>query len=205
MKFVSRTWSITSKSSRGPALLHKLKHNKSKIKAKVEAVERVVFHQNIASKPKTLAKAGVVWSQVEILRCEYEGILDEAFGTMCDSEALKDAVAGEDEQWEWLTKIETKLEELMLLKESPEKQFDETKELLDKTTKGPDDPINNAFLEQQNKHRAGQDADMKKYMEFIKNNMHNPAAVAAAAAGAQSQTKPVSANDRFGYREFQLQ
>jgi hypothetical protein len=46
-----------------------------------------------------------------------------------------------NEQWEWLTKIETKLEELMLLKESPEKKSDKTKELPDKTTKWPDDPI----------------------------------------------------------------
>ena len=119
---------------------------------------------------------------MEILRCKYEGILDDAFGTMGDSEALKDAEAGEDEQWEWLTKIETKLEELMLLKESPEKQSDKTKELLDKTTKGPDDTINKAFLEQQNKHNAGQDADIKNYMEFIESNMHDPAAVAEAVS-----------------------
>ena len=34
MTWISRSWSVTSKTSRGPALLHKMKHNKSKIKAK---------------------------------------------------------------------------------------------------------------------------------------------------------------------------
>ena len=69
----------------------------------------------------------MVWSQVEILRCEYEGILDDAFGALGDRVDLKEAVAGNDEQWEWLTKIEAKLEELILLKESPEKTSDKTK------------------------------------------------------------------------------
>ena len=39
MTSVSKTWSDISRSSRGPALLHKLKHNKSKIQAAAEAVE----------------------------------------------------------------------------------------------------------------------------------------------------------------------
>jgi hypothetical protein len=138
MTSVSRSWSATSKSSRGPALLHKLKHNKSKIRAKAEAVEKVIFHENIKLKHKTLAKAGVVWSQVDILRCEYEGILDEAYETMGDSEALKIVVTEDEAQWEWLTRIEAKLEELMLLNESPEKQSDLTKEHLDQHTKGAD-------------------------------------------------------------------
>ena len=75
---VSR-WSSASKLSTGPSLLHKLKHLQSRIKAKAEAVEKVVNHKNIGLKPKVLSKAGVTWNQLEVLRCEYEGVLDEAF------------------------------------------------------------------------------------------------------------------------------
>jgi hypothetical protein len=67
---VSR-WSTTSKLSTGPSLLHKLKHMQSKIRAKAEAVEKVVNHKNIGLKPKVLSKAGVTWNQLEVLRCEY--------------------------------------------------------------------------------------------------------------------------------------
>ena len=79
------------------------------------------------------------------MRCEYEGILDEAFGTLGDREALKEVVAEDEDQWDWLTKIEAKLEELMLLNESPEKQPNLTKEHLDTTTKGANDTVNKAF------------------------------------------------------------
>ena len=84
---VSRAWSTYSKLSTDPSLLHKLKHMQSKIKAKVEAVEKVVNHKNITLKPKVLSKAGVTWNQLEVLRCEYEGVLDEAFekcGVKCE-------------------------------------------------------------------------------------------------------------------------
>ena len=73
----------------------------------------MISHDDIKTNPKTLAKAGVVWSQIEILRCEYEHILDEAFSTLGDSDALNEALAGDEKQWEWLTKIEKKLEELI--------------------------------------------------------------------------------------------
>ena len=56
---VSRAWSTNSKFSTGPSLLHKLKHMQSKIKAKADAVEKVVNHKNITLKPKVLSKAGV--------------------------------------------------------------------------------------------------------------------------------------------------
>ena len=65
MTSVSQTWSTASRMSKGPALIHKIKHSQSKVKAKAEAINRVIFHDDIKSNPKTLARAGVVWSQIE--------------------------------------------------------------------------------------------------------------------------------------------
>ena len=142
---VSR-WSSASKLSTGPTLLHKLKHMQSRIKAKAEAVEKVVNHKNIGLKPKVLSKAGVTWNQLEVLRCEYEGVLDEAF-EKCgeDCEELNAIVKGNDDQWVWLTEVESKLEEMLMMKESPEKAPDKTKEFLDLTAKEATDPSNLAF------------------------------------------------------------
>ena len=40
---------------------------------------------------------------------------------------MAEALARDEEQWDWLTRIETRLEELMMLKASPEKQVNRTK------------------------------------------------------------------------------
>ena len=58
-------------------------------------------------------------------------ILDEAFETLGDDAALAEAMVEDEKQWDWLTEIEAKLEELMMMRVSPEKGAD----------------ANNAFLE----------------------------------------------------------
>ena len=70
----SSMYSVTSKASRGPTLLMKLKHKRAKIQAKAQAVDNVISHAEIKSNPKSLTRAEVAWSKVEILRCEYEAI-----------------------------------------------------------------------------------------------------------------------------------
>jgi hypothetical protein len=117
----SQATSTASRMSTGPALLHKLKIQQSKIKAKATAISNVIGHSDITSNPKALAKAGIVWSQIEKARCEYQTILDEAFVTLEGTDGLVEALAEDENQWEWLLEIESKLEELMIIKISPEK------------------------------------------------------------------------------------
>ena len=82
---------------------------------------------------------------MEVLRCEYEGVLDEAF-EKCgeDCEELNAIVKENNDQWVWLTEVESKLEEMLMMKESPEKAPDKTKEFLDLTAKATD-PIHLGF------------------------------------------------------------
>ena len=54
-------------------------------------------------------------------RCEYQAILDEAFETLGEDAALAEAMVEDEKQWDWLTDIEAKLEELMIMRVSPEK------------------------------------------------------------------------------------
>ena len=159
----SSMYSVTSKTSKGPTLLLKLKHKRAKIQAKAQAVENVISHEDIQSNPKSLTRAEVAWSKVDILRCEYEALLDEAYETLGENEELKEGAAQDTEQVEWLMGIETKLEELMMLRESPEKKADnsagayiekhlghplghnKTDEFLKMGPKGADSTVNNGF------------------------------------------------------------
>jgi hypothetical protein len=68
-----------------------------------------------------VARADKVWSQIEKARCEYQTILDEAFNALEGSEGLAKALAEDENQWDWLLAIESKLEKLMIMKVSPEK------------------------------------------------------------------------------------
>jgi predicted secreted hydrolase len=63
----------------------------------------------------------MVWSQIEVSRCRYQAILDEAFETLKGDEGLAEAMVEDEKQWDWLTAIATKLEELMIMRVSPEK------------------------------------------------------------------------------------
>ena len=49
---VSQAGSAASRMSKGPALLHKLKSQQSKIKAKATAISNVIGHSDIMSNPK---------------------------------------------------------------------------------------------------------------------------------------------------------
>ena len=64
----------------------------------------------------------MAWTKVEVLRCEYEAIMDEAYEVMGESEELKQGADEDTKQIDWLMGIETKLEEMLLLRESPEKK-----------------------------------------------------------------------------------
>jgi hypothetical protein len=117
---VSQAGSTASRMSKGPALLHKLKSKQSK-KAKATAIINVVGHSDITSNPKAVARAGIVWSQIEKARCEYQSILDEAFDALEGSDGLAEALVDNENQWDWLLSLESKLEELMIMRVSPEK------------------------------------------------------------------------------------
>ena len=100
---------------------------------------------------------------MEVLRCKYEGVLDEAFekcGEKC--EELNNIVKENNNQWLWLTGIVAKLEELLLLKESPEKVPNLTKEFLDVTAKEAGDPSNTAFNAAHNQAPPGAQASQHR-------------------------------------------
>jgi hypothetical protein len=119
---VSQAGSAASMISTGPALLHKLKSKQSKIKAKATAISNVLGHSDITSNPKAPAKAGIVWSQIEKARYEYQTILDAAFVTLEGTDSLVEALSEDENQWDWLLEIKSKLEELMIMKIRPEQQ-----------------------------------------------------------------------------------
>ena len=55
---------------------------RTKIQAKAQAVDNVISHAEIKDNPKSLTRAVVAWTKVEVLRCEYEAIMDEAYEAM---------------------------------------------------------------------------------------------------------------------------
>ena len=119
----------------------------------------MISHTDITASPKAVARAGVVWSQIEVSRCEYKAILDEAFETLDGDEGLAEAMVEDEKQWDWLTAIADKLEELIIMTVSPEK--------------GRGASANNAFIED-NKETAKPRAmyypwkkDSADYQEFL--------------------------------------
>ena len=72
MTSVSQAGSTSSRMSKGPALLHKINNQQRKIKAKATAISNVISHKDIKENPKAVTRAGVVWSQIEVSRCEYQ-------------------------------------------------------------------------------------------------------------------------------------
>jgi hypothetical protein len=109
MKSVSQTGSGSSRMLKGPALLHKIKKQQRKIKTKATRISDVIGHTDITANPKAVARAGVVWSQIEVSRCEYQAIQDKAFETLDGDAGLAEAMVEDEEQWDWLMAIETKL------------------------------------------------------------------------------------------------
>jgi hypothetical protein len=68
-----------------------------------------------------VARADIVWSQIKGSRCEYQAILDEAFKTLEGDAGLAEAMVEDEKQWDWLTAIADKLEELIIMTVSPKK------------------------------------------------------------------------------------
>ena len=61
-----------------------------------------------------------MWSTIEHMRCDYQALLDEACESIREAD-MEDILKVDDGLWETLTTIEARMEELLILKESPEK------------------------------------------------------------------------------------
>ena len=137
--------------SQGPAILQKLKNNKSRQQTRITAVEAVVNHPNLgkdANKTaRILTKARVSWRQLDELRYQYETLLDEAFSILGEHNTeLAAELATNDDRNTWIESVELKLEEMLLLKDSPEKTAADATTLLGlNTVEGPNNPINQGF------------------------------------------------------------
>jgi hypothetical protein len=83
------------------ALLHKIKNQQRKIKAKAMGISNVISHMDITANPKAVARAGEVWSQIEESRREYQSMLDEAFKTLGGDAGLTKAMADDEKQLGW--------------------------------------------------------------------------------------------------------
>ena len=117
----SRTTSVTSTSSKGKVLLHKIRRCQNTISAKATAVRKALAFPGIENNPRAVAKAGIVWNTVEHMRCNYQALLDEA----CDSveeKDIEDILEVDGALLDRLTELEAKMEELLILKDSPEKE-----------------------------------------------------------------------------------
>ena len=78
------------------ALLHKIKNQQRKIKAKAMGISNVISHMDITANPKAVARAGEVWSQIEESRREYQSMLDEAFETLGGDAGLTEAMVDDE-------------------------------------------------------------------------------------------------------------
>ena len=74
----SRSSSISTTSSKGKVLQHKIRQFQNKISAKASAISNAIAHPGITDNPRAVTKAGMVWSTIEHIRCEYQALLDEA-------------------------------------------------------------------------------------------------------------------------------
>ena len=117
----SRGASVTSTSSKGKVLLHKIRRCQNTISAKATAVSNAIAFPGIENNPRAVAKAGIVWATVEHMRCGYQSLLDEAFDSV-DVHDVEDILKVDDELLDRLTAIEARMEELLILKDSPEKE-----------------------------------------------------------------------------------
>ena len=88
-------------SSPGPieeqyAELNKRKHKKEKYE--VDLNENWII---MAGPVKAMAKAGEVWSQIGTSRQAYQSMVDIAFDTMGGNEGLAEAIADDEEGYNW--------------------------------------------------------------------------------------------------------
>ena len=64
----------------------------------------------------------MVWQTIQHIRCDYQSMLEEATETLED-ETLENVLKDDEVQWDILNGIEGKLDELSILKVSPEKEI----------------------------------------------------------------------------------
>ena len=115
MTSVSRAGSTLSRKSKSQALLHKIKNQQRKIKAKAMGISNVISHMDITANPKAVARASEVQSQIEESRREYQSMLDEAFETLGGDAGLTEAMVDDEKQRGWIIEIEAKMEEFMIM------------------------------------------------------------------------------------------
>ena len=65
---------------RSKALLHKIKNQQRRIKARATAVRNVICHADVINNPDAMAKAGEVWTQIG------SSLVEMAFNTMGGNE-----------------------------------------------------------------------------------------------------------------------
>ena len=116
----SRSGSVSSTASRGRIILHKIKRIQNTISAKAKALEKALGTPGIEGNPRAVAKAGIVWATIEHMRCGYQTLLDEACESVGEAE-IEVILKVDDTLWDSLTEIEAKMEELLIMKDSPEK------------------------------------------------------------------------------------
>ena len=123
-------WYVVSniQSFNSPALLHKLKLKQTKINAKAMVVKSVIKSSDIITNPKLLSRAGVARNQAEMYSCDYACLLKEAYKTLREDERLVETTSGDMERENWLMGIEANLKEMLMLRDSPEKDQNKTKE-----------------------------------------------------------------------------
>ena len=118
----SQAGSSWSTMSSRRALLHKIRNTQKLILAKAKAVTTALNHTGIESNPRAISKAGLVWQTIQHIRCDYQAMLEEATETLED-QALENVLKDDEVQWDILNGIEAKLDELSILKVSPEKDI----------------------------------------------------------------------------------
>ena len=65
----SRSSSLSTTSSKGKILLHKLRHCQNTIAVKATAISNAIAHPEIEKNLRAVSKAGIVWSTIENMRC----------------------------------------------------------------------------------------------------------------------------------------
>ena len=120
MTSASQIGSNLSAMSKGRAMTSKLKGYQQKIEAKGRAIRNVLKAPGIEKNTRAIAKASLVWSTIDHLRIEYQSLLEEACDFL-EAGQMEEILQSDEAQWEWLTEVEARLEELQMLKDSPEK------------------------------------------------------------------------------------
>ena len=107
--------------SKGHVNIQKIKKYQKKITAKATAVSNVINKDGIERNGKALAKAGVVWGTIEDMSCDYQELLEACCDSVEESE-MEEVLKADEAMWEWMAEVQGKLEELLIMKDSPSKK-----------------------------------------------------------------------------------